>query len=368
MDAQGKPFAELAHTLDISHSGVRLGGVSSQPEMGAVVSLQCQHRKCNFMVAWVGRPGTARSNQLGLRNLEPERDIFGARLKDEAVVDDFVMPSDTAEPNDKAAAARRAPRFLAAGTANVHRSNSLEERLAKIQDVSLTGAYLTTAAPYTVGTSVGITLKIEEETIQVFGTVRTCHPMIGMGIEFHRFYTEEDETKLTVKMKKVSEVALQAPAMATPKPDSAAIAARLQKVAQDLDEVDQLMQSGRVDPHVLADFHEAASRVRTTAWALTKWMELQDEKKDPLPVLAFLNSQRITLATKLCDSLHEELQRAEIKRQKPKLGELLASVEKLFTGLAGIDFSVIGPEERAGERVPPEKEEKATSRQEQAAG
>lgn len=350
VDAEGKPFAQLAHTLDISHSGVRVGGVTAQPEPGAVVSLQCHHRKCNFTVAWIGKPGTARNNQLGLRNLEPERDIFDARLKGDTVVDDFVLPADSIDPNDRSAA-RRAPRFLTSGTASVRKTNSLEERLSKIQDVSISGAYLATPSPYTVGSVVGVTLRIDEETIQVFGTVRTCHPMLGMGIEFQRFYTEDDEAKLTAKMKAVAKEMPLAPPMSAPKPDSAAIAERLQKVTEELEEVHQLMQSGTVDAQVLAEFHDAASRVRTTAWALQKWMELQKQDKDPFPVLSFLNAERINLATKLCDSLHQELQRTEVKRQKIKLNGLLSAVEKLFTGLAGIDFTVVAPDE------PPELEE-----------
>jgi hypothetical protein len=109
------------------------------------------------------------------------------------------------------------------------------------------------------------------------------------------------------------------------------------------------MQSGTMNAQVLADFHDAVSQVRTTAWALQKWMELQREDRDPLPVLSFLNSERITLATKLCESLHHELQKTDVKRQKPKLNGLLNAVEKLFTGLAGIDFTVVAPEAEAAD-------------------
>jgi hypothetical protein len=318
------------------------------------VSLQCHHRKCNFQVAWVGKPGTARARQLGLRNLEPERDIFGARLKDEALVDDFVMPSDTVGASGSPSE-RRAPRFLTAGNANVRKHNSMDERLARIQDASASGAYLTTTSPFTVGTIVGVTLKIEEDTIQVFGTVRTCHPMLGMGIEFQRFYTEEDESKMLARMKSVAKAAPPAPALTVPKPDTAAIAERLSKVTQELEEVNQLMQSGVVNEQVLADFHDAVSQVRTTAWALQKWMELQREDRDPMPVLSFLNAGRITLATKLCESLHHELQKTDVKRQKLKLNELLSAVEKLFTGLAGIDFTVVAPDEPGSLEGPPHK-------------
>lgn len=341
VDGVGKPFAEVAHTLDVSHSGVRLGGVNVAPEVGAIITLQCQHRKCNFSVAWVGRPGSSRNKQLGLLNLEPDRDIFGVRLKAETFVDDFVQSADSMEANAPGGA-RRAPRFLANGTASIHRVNSLEERLADIQDIGRTGCYLKTPTPYKVATQVGLTLRVDGATIQVFGKVTTCHPMMGMGVEFERYYTEEDESSMRLRLARLEEAnPLPLPVVST-KPDTSAIAERLQKVTQELEDVDQLMQSGTVDPRVLGEFRDAVSQVRNTAWALQQWMEAQ-QRSTPFPVLSYLNAERIAVATRLCESLFNELQRTDVSRQKLKLEGLLSAVERLFTKLAGIDFLLLDP-------------------------
>lgn len=345
MDSLGKPFAEVAHTLDVSHSGVRLGGFSAFPEVGSVLSLQCHHRKAQFTVAWVGRPGSNRNQQIGLKSLEPERDIFGVRLKDETIVDDFVASADGMDANAPGDVRRRVPRYLASGAANVLRVNSQEERVAEIQDVSLSGCYLKVSNPFKVGTAAGITLRLGDSTVQVLGTVTTCHPLIGMGLQFDRFYTDDDEAILRARMKLIEADKTVQPEPVV-KPDTAAIAERLQKVTHELEDMDQLMQSGTVDPRVLGDFRDAISQVRTTAWALQRWMEAK-EQREPFPVLSYLNAERIALATRLCESLLHELQKTDIARQKLKLEGLLTAVEKLFTRLAGIDFTVLDPHEEA---------------------
>lgn len=235
VDQTGKPFAELVHTLDISYSGVRLGGVQSGMVPGSIVSIQCRLRKSQFTVSWVADPKSPFKRQVGLRNLEPQRDLFGASLKDELCVDDFV-------PSENASAA----------------------------------------------------------------AVRPLSPA-------------------------------RTPAAA----QNANMAARLQKVTADLDDMDRLMHSGAVNPEVLGDFRDAVSRVRTTAWALQQWMDLEQGQKDPNAVLSYLNAERIAVAIRLCESLYLDLQKTDIKHQREQLQVLLTSVEKLFTRLAAMDLSVL---------------------------
>ncbi|MEO6119529.1 MAG: hypothetical protein ABIP12_02475, partial [Terriglobales bacterium] len=117
---------------------------------------------------------------------------------------------------------------------------------------------------------------------------------------------------------------------------------RLQQATRELEDVDQLMQSGAVDPSVLNEFRDALSQVRNTAWALQQWMEAQ-QRHTPFPMLSYLNAERIAVATRLCESLYNELQKTDVTRQKLKLEGLLTAVERLFTKLAGIDFHVLDP-------------------------
>ncbi len=71
-------------------------------------------------------------------------------------------------------------------------------------------------------------------------------------------------------------------------------------------------------------------------------MEAQ-QRDTAFPVLTYLNAERIAVATRLCESLYNELQKPDVSRQKFKLEGLLSAVERLFTRLAGIDFHVLDP-------------------------
>ena len=345
VDSQGKPFAEVAHTLDISYAGVRLGGISTAVDIGSVVALQCRHRKGQFSVSWLGRPGSSRDKQIGLRNMEPSRDLFGMNLTDAYLVDDFVGNLEMEESNRKDRETRRTPRYNCSGGADFASPNSRNTNWAELQDISKFGCYLTTLSPLPVGTEIELAVHLEDDRIQVVGLVRTCHPMVGMGVEFQRFFTDDEESKLDAKLKKLREGAsFPAPRGITIKPDAAAISMRLQGVTKELESIDQLIQNGPVDPTVLAEFRDAVSQVRNTAWALQRWMELDQSQLSPYPVLSYLNAERISMATRLCESLNNEFQKSDIGRQKKKLEGLLGAVEKLFTKLAGIDLAVLGPE------------------------
>jgi hypothetical protein len=51
-DGSGNPGTELVHTLDITESGARLGGVRQPLEAGSVITLQYKQHKANFRVVW----------------------------------------------------------------------------------------------------------------------------------------------------------------------------------------------------------------------------------------------------------------------------------------------------------------------------
>lgn len=233
IDQSGKAFAELVHTLEISYAGARLGGVSAALVAGSQVSVQCRLHKSKFTVAWIGEPGSTYKKQIGLRNLEPQRDLFGASLKDEMIVDDFVASEQPVTP----------------------------------------------AKPAPVSPAVS--------------------------------------------------------------PAASRMAGRLQAVTAELDAMDKLMQSGSVNPQVLSEFRDAISRVRTSAWALQQWMDLEQGQKNPNAVLSYLNAERIAVAIRLCESLHHDLHKTDLSHQKEQLQVLLGAVEKLFTRLAAMDLSVL---------------------------
>jgi hypothetical protein len=129
----------------------------------------------------------------------------------------------------------------------------------------------------------------------------------------------------------------------------------LQAITQELYGIEQLMKSSTLNPEILHDFRQSVGSVRNTGWALQRWMELRDRNENPFPVLAYLNTERIRLATRTCRALYDDMRSNEVKTNKKQLADLLHSIEDLFTHLAGIDFAVIhDSEEEAPEFGPPE--------------
>ncbi len=51
-------------------------------------------------------------------------------------------------------------------------------------DVSLGGCYVATMFPLPIGAAVDFTMWIEGGNIKGRGSVQTCHPGVGMGIQF----------------------------------------------------------------------------------------------------------------------------------------------------------------------------------------
>src|SRR5262249_26657745 len=94
IDSTGKPFMAMAHTIDISHSGARVGGVVAMLTRGGAVELQYRHRKAKFEISWIRSGGN--EQQLGLRALEPLKEIWGASLDTSDFQDDYEAPKKPA--------------------------------------------------------------------------------------------------------------------------------------------------------------------------------------------------------------------------------------------------------------------------------
>jgi hypothetical protein len=339
-DSAGKPFVQVAHTLDVSHSGVRVGGFTTLVAPGDVLNVQYRHRKARFEVAWVGRPSSSRDAQIGIRCLEASKDIFSLGLSDKETYDEFETP--IVEAKRTGIEGRAHVRYNAKGGVDILTVATHEGSWAELADISLGGCYLSTLTGLTVGLEVEMLVQSNDIRINCYGTVRTCHPGVGMGIEFTRFRTEDDKAAIGALIEYLSGGGqFQMRSDGPTKPDTKAVSDRLQTITKELYDIEQLMKSSTLNPEILYGFRESVSSVRNTSWALQRWMELQDRNENPFPVLSYLNTERIRLATRMCRSLFEDMRSNEVKSNKRQLNELLRAVEDLFTHLAGIDFTVI---------------------------
>jgi hypothetical protein len=71
IDAAGSPFHEIAHTLDITSNGARLGAIHRRLREQDLVILQHRHRNVEFRVVWIKSLEDRGEYQVGLQMVVP---------------------------------------------------------------------------------------------------------------------------------------------------------------------------------------------------------------------------------------------------------------------------------------------------------
>ena len=84
-DKANNAVNELAHTLDITPSGARLGAIRQELKTGDKVTLQYRQRKLQFRVVWVMPLAGTREYQVGLESVG--NDSWGLELSETDVAD-----------------------------------------------------------------------------------------------------------------------------------------------------------------------------------------------------------------------------------------------------------------------------------------
>jgi hypothetical protein len=72
----------LAHTLDISHNGARLGALRTELQPGTIVNLRRGPKRANFRVTWV-RQLDVNEVQVGIECLEAQDNFWGVNLSEQ---------------------------------------------------------------------------------------------------------------------------------------------------------------------------------------------------------------------------------------------------------------------------------------------
>lgn len=71
----------LAHTIDITNVGARLGALRTQLQPGTIISLQRGSKKAKFRVEWI-RELASNELQAGIESVEPQNNFWGVNLSD----------------------------------------------------------------------------------------------------------------------------------------------------------------------------------------------------------------------------------------------------------------------------------------------
>jgi hypothetical protein len=79
-DSAGSTFEELAHTLDVTPSGVRLGSIRRELNLLDEITVFYRTRKIQFRVVWTKKLKGTSEFQVGLQSVTQDREAWGVSL------------------------------------------------------------------------------------------------------------------------------------------------------------------------------------------------------------------------------------------------------------------------------------------------
>lgn len=80
LDVSGKSFEELAHTLDLTPNGTRLGAIRRTLRALDTVTVIYQQRRLDFSVVWTRQLKGTNEFQVGLKAFSQEAEAWASRL------------------------------------------------------------------------------------------------------------------------------------------------------------------------------------------------------------------------------------------------------------------------------------------------
>lgn len=199
-DTEGNPFQQTAYAWDVSHWGARVDGIQCLKRPGQLVDIQYKGQTSKFVVVWMGKPGSKEQGHVGLKNLVPERNIFG--VNGPAVCPDSYARPETAHPMQTEAAnevctapdtsvghqtgknRRQYTRHRCVGTVEFRIKGSKTSMSGTLTDLSLGGCYVKAQATCPENTALELVLEVGKTRVHAQGRVAVVNPTNGMGIEF----------------------------------------------------------------------------------------------------------------------------------------------------------------------------------------
>jgi hypothetical protein len=418
MDTSGHPFSVNTKTVDITHSGARVGGFTTPINRGDMVGVQCGNEKARFKVIWVGANGGPREAQIGVHCAEPGKYIWGVKLPAKTWdIDPHPIPGmgqpvplagsihfsppqapsapKKSAPDNKHAVRRVHKRVSCTGPVVVTPESGAAPMRAMLSDISVSGCYVETQSPLSVHSRIHLAITIDGKEIHASGIVRTTHPGVGMGLSFTTLGLH-DRDELSMIIAKLSHEApstkpahlakamaasskgiahaapmarapeatpatpavpnvpaprprfpvagATAPAVRTSPGGRAAIAPgtepegalseRLQRMGNELQEVQNILKRDGVDPRLLSALHDSMDHARQVAWTIEQWLHLQAQNRDPFEALTELEVENIRRTEKLAKYISVNIDATEIATHTPGLEELYSAIEELRMRLA----------------------------------
>lgn len=264
---------------------------------------------------------------------------------------------------------RKHTRYHCSGGAELRRNEGAPAVFANLSDISLEGCYVETVSTLPAGTELLFLIRVRDTMLRGRASVKTSNHAVGMGLSFLHLSTE-DQQKLEFlvgtlagsqdlrpaeQRKVVAEDPVRVPpplttptrpiptASMTPARSGAAPAAaqhpstvmsqKIMKSINELNDLEQNLVKDRVDPRLIAQFHDAVGHVRQTAWTLQQWVDLNNSGGDPFEVLPQLEAERMQMLAKLAHNVTADIDSTTINEFTLGISELYETIQQLYRRL-----------------------------------
>lgn len=359
LDRHGKPFMQHARTLDITRLGARLIGIDCV-NVGETIGIQNGDQKARFKVVWMGRENTPKAGQIGVHCLEADKAIFGRPPQEmhepaffqPAILESGFEPAKASRPvkRDVSAVRRKHPRYPCTGGVELRQQEGTPPAWGNISDISLTGCYVETSTTLPLGSMLIFHLRTHDLEIKGRAVVKTSHHAVGMGIAFLHLSAEDQQnlefligTLAGIQEMRPEEKRTFVPADHAEESQAASVAAetetlsaQIQRTITGLAEMEQNLVKNRVDPRLIAQFHDAMEHTRQTAWTVQQWVDLRSAGNDPFAVLPQLEAERINMFIKLTRNVLADIDSSGLTEFSEGIGELWEAVQNLHKRMAKI--------------------------------
>jgi hypothetical protein len=364
----GKPFVQHARTVNATSVGARLIGIDCVRE-GEVISLQHGEQEARCKVVWVGRDASL-SRQIGIFCLEAGKNLFGQQLRTRTTpaagfTAGLARRSGAAQPPSKTRSTmqdmpgtrRNQQRFHVAGGVELRRNEGAPPIFGSLSDISTTGCYVETVSTLPVGTELLFMLRVNDAIVRGRAEVKTSHHAVGVGLIFMHL-SKEDQQKLEFLVGTIAgsqelrpegqrNIVHEDPLPPvrpltgnTVRPaasgSSSPMSVQIARTIAELNQMEQSLVVDKVDPRIIAQFHDAVEHIRQTAWSMVQWVELNSTGGDPFEVLPQLEAERMHMLRKLAHNVTADLDSGGITRFTEGISDVYEVVQALYRGLRKI--------------------------------
>lgn len=272
------------------------------------------------------------------------------------------------------ASRRRHPRYPCSGGVELRQQDGGQPAWGNLSDVSLTGCYIETASTFPEGSMVSLHIRTHDLDIRGRAVVKASHHTVGMGLAFLHLGAEDQQNlefligTLAGRQEMLPEsqrtyVPADAPAPAMPVPpigptsasqppaapataqNTVVIATQIMRAIAQLNELEQNLVKDKVDPRLIAQFHDAMEHTRQTAWTVQQWVDLRAGSGDPFEVLPQLEAERMHMLIKLSRNVIADIDATSINEFTEGIGELNDMVQQLHKRLGRLFGSKTADEE-----------------------